>query len=66
MGRNTGEPITNDTSSLTVGENGPVLLQDINLIEEMANFDRENARKSCSCRDLVLMNYMILYLVVKM
>ncbi|WP_207721018.1 catalase [Clostridium gasigenes] len=49
MTRNTGEPITNDTSSLTVGENGPVLLEDINLIEEMANFDRENARKSCSC-----------------
>ncbi|WP_253199591.1 catalase [Clostridium gasigenes] len=48
MTRNTGEAITNDTSSLTVGENGPVLLQDINLIEEMAHFDRENARKSCS------------------
>jgi len=41
MTTNMGEPITNDTSSLTVGENGPVLLQDINLIEKMAHFDRE-------------------------
>lgn len=38
--RNTGEPI-NDTSSLTVGENGPVLLKDTNLIEKLARFDRE-------------------------
>lgn len=41
MTTNTGAPITNDTSSLTVGENGPVLLQDTNLIEKMAHFDRE-------------------------
>lgn len=41
MTTNTGAPITNDTSSLTVGENGPVLLQDINLIEKIAHFDRE-------------------------
>lgn len=41
MTTNTGAPITNDTSSLTVGENGPVLLQDLNLIEKMAHFDRE-------------------------
>ena len=41
MTTNMGEPINNDTSSLTVGENGPVLLQDINLIEKLAHFDRE-------------------------
>ena len=41
MTTNQGVPITNDTSSLTVGENGPVLLQDTNLIEKLAHFDRE-------------------------
>ena len=36
-----GIPISNDTSSLTVGEDGPVLLKDTNLIEKLASFDRE-------------------------
>ena len=35
-----GIPISNDTSSLTVGEDGPVLLKDTNLIEKLASFDR--------------------------
>lgn len=36
-----GVPIFNDTSSLTVGEDGPVLLKDTNLIDKLASFDRE-------------------------
>jgi catalase len=38
---NQGVPVTNNQSSLTVGERGPVLLQDVHLIEKMAHFDRE-------------------------
>lgn len=38
---NQGVPITDNQNSLTVGEHGPVLLQDINLIEKLAHFDRE-------------------------
>ena len=34
-------PIFNDTSSLTVGEDGPVLLKDTNLVDKLAAFDRE-------------------------
>ena len=36
-----GHPINNDTSSLTVGPDGPVLLEDIALIDKIAHFDRE-------------------------
>lgn len=36
-----GRPIPNDESSLTVGANGPVLLEDIHFIDKMAHFDRE-------------------------
>lgn len=36
-----GRPIPNDTNSLTVGANGPVLLEDIHLIDKIAHFDRE-------------------------
>lgn len=38
---NQGVDITNNQSSLTVGERGPVLLQDVELIEKLASFDRE-------------------------
>lgn len=38
---NHGRPITNDSDSLTVGENGPVLLEDLFLVEKLASFDRE-------------------------
>ena len=34
-------PVSNNQSSLTVGERGPVLLQDVHLIEKLAHFDRE-------------------------
>ena len=36
-----GRPIPNDTNSLTVGTNGPTLLEDVHFIDKMAHFDRE-------------------------
>jgi catalase len=36
-----GAPVASDEFSLTVGPDGPVLLQDHYLIEQMANFNRE-------------------------
>lgn len=38
---NQGVPVTDNQNSLTVGERGPVLLQDVHLIEKLASFDRE-------------------------
>ncbi|TFG27693.1 catalase, partial [Candidatus Thorarchaeota archaeon] len=36
-----GIPVSSDEFSLTVGPDGPILLQDTYLIEQMANFNRE-------------------------
>lgn len=36
-----GTPVADNASSLTVGANGPVLLQDFHLIDKLAHFDRE-------------------------
>jgi catalase len=36
-----GIPVASDEFSLTVGPDGPILLQDHYLIEQMANFNRE-------------------------
>jgi catalase len=36
-----GRPIPNDMNSLTVGPNGPTLLEDIHFIDKLAHFDRE-------------------------
>ena len=36
-----GIPIGDDQNSLTAGERGPVLMQDIHLMEKLAHFDRE-------------------------
>jgi catalase len=36
-----GSPVASDEFSLTVGPDGPILLQDQYLIEQMANFNRE-------------------------
>lgn len=36
-----GIPVASDEYSLTVGADGPILLQDHYLIEQMANFNRE-------------------------
>jgi len=38
---NAGIPVESDEHSLTVGANGPILLQDHYLIEKMAQFNRE-------------------------
>ena len=38
---NQGVPIIDNQNSLTVGERGPVLLQDVQFVEKMAHFDRE-------------------------
>ena len=37
----TGMPVENDLQSMTAGEKGPTLLQDIHLIDKLAHFDRE-------------------------
>jgi len=37
----TGAPVADNTNSLTAGPRGPILLQDIWLIEKLAHFDRE-------------------------
>lgn len=38
---NTGVPVTDNQNSLTAGQRGPTLLQDYQLIEKIAHFDRE-------------------------
>lgn len=36
-----GAPVDGDLSSVTAGEKGPVLLQDVHLLEKLAHFNRE-------------------------
>ncbi len=36
-----GRPISNDQDSLTIGPDGPILLEDIHQIDKLAHFDRE-------------------------
>ena len=36
-----GAPIDTKTSTMTVGPRGPVLLQDVQFLDEMSHFDRE-------------------------
>jgi catalase len=36
-----GIPVADDQNSLTAGEQGPVLMQDVHLLEKLAHFDRE-------------------------
>lgn len=38
---NQGAPVHDDQNSLTIGDRGPILLQDISLLEKTAQFDRE-------------------------
>lgn len=40
-----GIPVSSDEYSLTVGPDGPILLQDHYLIEQVANFNRERIPK---------------------
>ena len=39
--RDTGAPVGDNQDSKTAGQDGPVLLEDMNLIEKLAHFDRE-------------------------
>jgi catalase len=41
-----GIPVTSDEHSLTIGPDGPILLQDHYLIEQMANFNGSAFRSS--------------------
>lgn len=41
MTRSLGQPIYNDKNSLSVGENGPVLLEDVQFLDKLAHFARE-------------------------
>jgi len=41
MTTNNGVPVGDNQNSKTVGEYGPVLLEDIHLVEKLASFDRE-------------------------
>ncbi|KAL1309229.1 hypothetical protein HN51_051918 [Arachis hypogaea] len=38
---NSGNPVWNNNSVLTVGNRGPILLEDYQFVEKLANFDRE-------------------------
>jgi catalase len=38
---NFGKPVADDQNSITAGERGPILLQDIHLVEKLAHFNRE-------------------------
>jgi catalase len=38
---NFGKPVEDDQNSMTAGDQGPVLIQDVHLIEKLAHFNRE-------------------------
>jgi len=38
---NFGKPVEDDQNSITVGDRGPVLMQDVHLLEKLAHFNRE-------------------------
>jgi len=38
---NFGKPVEDDQNSITAGDRGPVLMQDVHLIEKLAHFNRE-------------------------
>lgn len=42
---NAGAPVYDNTSSLSVGSRGPVLLEDYHLLEKLAHFDRERIQE---------------------
>ena len=41
MTTNSGMPVWNNNASTTVGSRGPILLEDYQLVEKLAQFDRE-------------------------
>lgn len=38
---NFGAPVADDQNSITAGDHGPVLMQDVHLLEKSAHFNRE-------------------------
>jgi len=36
-----GSPVDDDQNSMTAGTSGPVLMQDVHLLEKLAHFNRE-------------------------
>ena len=36
-----GRPVDNDLNSLTAGPQGPLLMQDVHLLDKLGHFDRE-------------------------
>ena len=45
-----GSPVGDNQNSLTAGEFGPVLIQDVHLLEKLAHFNRERVPTGCSCQ----------------
>ncbi len=46
---NFGAPVDDDQNTMNAGDPGPVLIQDVHLLEKLAHFDRERipARRAC-------------------
>ena len=42
---NQGTAVSDDQNSLTVSNNGPIIFQDVHLIEKLAHFNRERIPK---------------------
>ena len=36
-----GKPVGNDMNTMTAGDRGPALMQDMHLLDKLAHFDRE-------------------------
>ena len=64
-----GHPVDSKTSTLTVGERGPVLIQDFTFIDEMAHFDRERIpervvhAKGAGTYDMCELIHVVLYYI---
>ncbi|GLT26897.1 hypothetical protein SLA2020_019360 [Shorea laevis] len=68
---NTEAPVWNNNSSLIVGSQGPILLEDYHLVEKLANFDREqipkrvvHARGASAKGPLSLLDFPLLFMNV--
>ncbi len=45
-----GAPVADNQNSLTAGERGPLLLQDVWFLEKLTHFDREVIPERCAVR----------------
>ncbi|MBR9701901.1 catalase, partial [Candidatus Pacearchaeota archaeon] len=41
LSNNFGAPVDDDQNTITAGNPGPALMQDVHLLEKLAHFDRE-------------------------